>query len=560
MTSMDRMRRWESGLARGTKVSRGLLALAGSVMLFACGTQPERAPTTARVPARGAEVAAELTAQYNDKRADCGAVNRPAFLCSGILFRGTVPSDAYHSWNPSPISQTRGGVSFSYLRADAKCDRLAYGYANGLIFKPYLSTESTKLKPQILCAFPVDGWTNDRANKGCGAHPNFSNESVACQSQGIKTAQQWVTHFNQTSANKNTHQCGFDVSDSNTGQAAYFAASLAARPLIAAESFIQTNELVIATWAQMDDPSPLPIQAFFYTTGGLAGAQHDQKDYYAHAGTVIPIVAMKLPSTAAKDATIIYNENDQAVGQTAALTIDTSALNLINTTAIQGHQASGGVLPYTYSSGSPGVVAVTDAGKGIVKAVTAGSASIRVHDSTKPTPQEVGYPVVVTGLGEWDREYNFDQDSMRYVGPGATLSFPTSGGTMNIQFDPGTQHAAAERLGVETYPFTPSTNFSGKNLYIGYPSDGSSHKNTVFINFDESWNVVRFAVTSADREVTVSFKDANLKILGEIQRIPVGDAKRETVITYDDGGQSRIRHVEIRSLEVIRLDSFKFRK
>jgi len=126
---MDRMRRWESGLARGTKVSRGLLALAGSVMLFACGTQPERAPTTARVPARGAEVAAELTAQYNDKRADCGAVNRPAFLCSGILFRGTVPSDAYHSWNPSPISQTRGGVSFSYLRADAKFDRLAYGYA-----------------------------------------------------------------------------------------------------------------------------------------------------------------------------------------------------------------------------------------------------------------------------------------------------------------------------------------------------------------------------------------------------------------------------------------------
>jgi hypothetical protein len=32
------------------------------------------------------------------------------------------------------------------------------------------------------------------------------------------------------------------------------------------------------------------------------------------------------------------------------------------------------------------------------------------------------------------------------------------------------------------------------------------------------------------------------------------------LIVHDDQGGGRIRHAEIRSLEIIRLDSFKFRK
>jgi hypothetical protein len=91
-----------------------------------------------------------------------------------------------------------------------------------------------------------------------------------------------------------------------------------------------------------------------------------------------------------------------------------------------------------------------------------------------------------------------------------------------------------------------------------YPP-GIENKNTVFINFDKSWDRVRFAVTSASREVTISFKDADLNVLGSIHRIDPGDVQRQTLIVHDDGGLGRIRHAEIRSLEVIRLDSFKFR-
>ena len=302
-----------------------LLTLAAASAV-GCSTQPQRTPspsaptasasratpTTSPASHRGAEVAAELTTQYRDTRQDCGGANRPAFLCSGVLFRGTQASTLYHSWNPSPTSQQRGGVSFSFLRADSKFNRLAYDYNNGLIFQPYQLTATGKLNPEVLCVFPIDGWTFQRGDKGCGAHETFPAESRPCQAQGITTAQQWATHFNLTSGNKNTHQCGFDVRENINGSAAYFVAGLAARGLISAVSFGQTDELMVATWAQMENPTSLPIQAFFYLPGGLAGAQHDQKDYYRQAGSVVPIIAMMLPATAANDASFEYREQDQA--------------------------------------------------------------------------------------------------------------------------------------------------------------------------------------------------------------------------------------------------------
>lgn len=131
-----------------------VLALAGALTLAGCATQPQQSPRPGPSPAlgsraapmaqpaasRSSDVAAELTAQYRDTRADCGNSNSPAYLCSGVLFRGTRASTAYHSWNPSPGSQQRGGVSLSYLRVDSKFNRLAYGYTNGLISSPFSSS------------------------------------------------------------------------------------------------------------------------------------------------------------------------------------------------------------------------------------------------------------------------------------------------------------------------------------------------------------------------------------------------------------------------------------
>jgi len=159
---------------------------------------------------------------------------------------------------------------------------------------------------------------------------------------------------------------------------------------------------------------------------------------------------------------------------------------------------------------------------------------------------------------EWDLEYDFDQDRIRYVNPGGSIYFPESGGTMSFEFDVDANPLPAERIGVEAFPFTPGSEFSGNNLYIGYPS-GITNSNTVFVNFDQAWDVVRIAVTSASRKVSISFKDAGLNVIGEIHFIDEGSAERQTLVVHDDHGLGRIRHAEIRSLEIIRLDSFKFR-
>jgi len=104
--------------------------------------------------ASGPEVAATLERRYRDTRDNCGSASMPAFLCSGLLIRGGVPSNTFDVWNPSPVSVANGGVSFTYLRSDYKVKRLAYTYDSGFIFYPILSTPEGKEKVEILCFFP----------------------------------------------------------------------------------------------------------------------------------------------------------------------------------------------------------------------------------------------------------------------------------------------------------------------------------------------------------------------------------------------------------------------
>ncbi|WP_339538501.1 halovibrin HvnA [Pseudomonas sp. RA_15y_Pfl2_54] len=257
----------------------------------------------------GPQVAADLTAHYNDVRVNCGSASMPAFLCRGIMLRSTVPSTAYKAWNPSPHSQTSGGVSFSYLSKDSKFTGLVFNQKNGFIFYPVLSRPSGTRQIEVLCSFPRDGATQLRMAPGCGAHPYTPDRSRRCQTIGITTAEGWLANRRENIWNV----CSFDVRD--------------AMNHLAADSFYQTIrahqlgnffagqhdyiELVLATWPQ-NIPKELPMQAFFYLDGGLAGAQYDQKDFYdSTGGKVLPIIKINLPRTANADAQFIYNQADQ---------------------------------------------------------------------------------------------------------------------------------------------------------------------------------------------------------------------------------------------------------
>lgn len=268
--------------------------------------------------AEDAHTARDLTDQYYNTTQNCGTNNRPSFLCSGVMLRGTVPSTQYHSWDPSPSSVQSGGTSFSYLRKDTKFNKLAYGYKNGLMFYPQNKTPDDLLKIEVLCSFPIDADTFQRSDKGCGAHKSYLTTSKPCQSMGIQTAEQWDKHYKSSSKNAHQHQCGFDVKKSVKGNAKYFYASVKARSLIATEAFREQNETRLATW-EKGIPSQLPIQAFFYVnglSGGLNNAQFDQRDYYKETGNFIPIIKLTLPAKNTDNAKFNYISKDQVIDPT----------------------------------------------------------------------------------------------------------------------------------------------------------------------------------------------------------------------------------------------------
>ncbi len=290
-----------------------------SVLLVGCAHEQQVGPlsTDERLGAMdGYAVAAALQASYRDTRQNCGSLSTPAFLCSGVLFRGTNESTSYHSWNPVP---GRTGVAFSYIRKDANFDHLAVGTDNGFIFYPIFSAPIGKDDIQVLCSFPIDGNSWTRAQPGCGATSYFPNESQRCQSQNIVSASQWKALFDSLPAQYDretwvySYICGFDVSDAMNEQgASAFYQSLQAMRAVPATLSHHYNELILQAWAQ-DIPNRLPIQAFFYTLGsGLAGARHDQWDFFNQTSrTFIPIIRMTLPTSVTGEATFTYNPADQ---------------------------------------------------------------------------------------------------------------------------------------------------------------------------------------------------------------------------------------------------------
>ena len=283
-----------------------------------CGCSHQAAPpqkSQSVNTAAGSAVAAAIQTSYNDTRRTCGSASKPAFLCSGVLFRGTNESSSFHSWYPVP---GKTGVSFSYLRKDANFDHLAVGTDNGFIIYPVLAAPAGKDHLQVLCSFPIDGYTWIRAQPGCGESTQYPGVSKRCQSQGISTAAQWKAHFDRglSSVGQNNiygYVCSFDVRDAmNDLGAESFYQSLQAMHLVPAGLQHHYNELVIQAWAQ-NIPTRLPIQAFFYSqASGLKGARHDQWDFFRSTGGVfIPIIHMALPAAVTGSASFTYAPSDQ---------------------------------------------------------------------------------------------------------------------------------------------------------------------------------------------------------------------------------------------------------
>lgn len=248
---------------------------------------------------------------------DCGE-GRPAYLCSGLMLRGTQHSSEFFVWNPSPTSVKNGGVSFSYLRDDAKYDRLGLLNYNGYAVKPADSVTPPEIKLSVLCFFPLDAWTDTRNQGGCGDNSTTPQTEPICNSVGITTAEQWLANFNKVNEER-PRECGFDVREEKRVEAAKsFYEGIRAMQLLKGDSFGRQNEIRVATWAQ-NIPQQLPILAFIYTRDeGRAPARLDQTDLYTRSKKWVPVINLNLPDISRQDATFSYRAADQAIKEPAA--------------------------------------------------------------------------------------------------------------------------------------------------------------------------------------------------------------------------------------------------
>ncbi|AGK51619.1 bacterial Ig-like domain family protein [Burkholderia thailandensis MSMB121] len=389
-----------------------------AILLSACATSPPHTPETGTfnesrsqkslLVERGPEAAVQLNGWYNRTDLNCGNPDRPSFQCSGVMLRATETNPAFLPWDPSPGSIQSGGVSFSWLRMDNNFSSLVFNYSNGFIFYPALDTPPGKDDNiAVLCAFPMDADTFNRNTlQGCGSNTAYPLESRPCEEQGITTAQQWISHFNQ-GANKYRYQCGWNVRAGQQDTANRFYQNILARQAMSQQWWAIQNELRLATWPTGYGAN-LPIQSFFYQvgkSGALANARNDQMRYYENYGQVIPIIRLTLPSTVNDKATFAYSEADQGIGE--PLTLDTSPAHLQgvaivtstlppspDTDASMQRRAFGGNPPYRYRS-SNSSIAYVDSITGKVTSFGNGSATITVRDQSG---QEKSYPLSISNV------------------------------------------------------------------------------------------------------------------------------------------------------------------
>lgn len=277
--------------------------------------------------AAGQQTAARLTERYRKTPANCGAESAPAFLCSGIVMRGTKAlTDAQfantYAYAPNAAALKTGSSSFDYLRADSNNLKLTNNYTSGFIFYPVLPLNTQRSQVQVLCYFPLDGNSNARNQEGCGEYPGYEALSRSCTDQGINTGELWLNRYNED-RNTLAKRCSFNVRDTlNAPSAANFRTGLRAKQLTNKSNPGDTaaGSLKLANWpmANTADARKAPIEAFFYlnATGtdvepARQQAKKTQLQFYRISGLGIPVIRVELPGSYEGVASFTYHPQDQ---------------------------------------------------------------------------------------------------------------------------------------------------------------------------------------------------------------------------------------------------------
>lgn len=326
----------------------------------------------------GSDAVTMMTYWYNLTARDCGS-GRLASDCSGIMLRGIESRQPWLPWDPSPYSHSiegagkeypsvsRGGVSVSYLRVDAEFDGFGLLKQNGFALTPNdFINQDKQFSTTVLCAFPLDAWSNHRVDMGCGDYQERGDTLGVvedyCQKISVSNAKTWMEHYkrqsNGTTYKAHKFSCAFDTTAryfDTYNKADAFNTFIEARKLLAVtpdtlqDTHFTQTELRLETWPDnqywsrdwklktpyFDAPpavntpaadktyKELPIHAFLYV-GGIDYvdkdarafvardlARDDQRRWVQQGNSWKPVIKMQFPKTTAHDAKFAFTADDQ---------------------------------------------------------------------------------------------------------------------------------------------------------------------------------------------------------------------------------------------------------
>lgn len=323
---------WESHM-KFLQLGNAMLALSLLAVTPGVHAQDKAGSDAHRTVSDGSRHTADDMTQlyYDDAHTkDCGTGSKgeklPAFLCSGIIIRAAVSGSGFYSWNIPQKDVDEDGVSYSYLRKDSKFNGLVKKEGSGYTLYPFMGKYkypgSGKEHVIVVCAFPLDGWTDERGKpSGCGEPTNQPDGGKAgrlCQDQHITTASAWYDHYKaSTYQNAKLYQCGFDVRPGTKDAAEAFMQMIDAMKLLGSTSFYEHNELRVQAKHTDWGGKKLPIQSFFYIGEDKgpqwAAARADQKSYYDQFKEFVPVIKINPPSNPSEEFKFHFYDDDQVV-------------------------------------------------------------------------------------------------------------------------------------------------------------------------------------------------------------------------------------------------------
>ncbi|AJP57766.1 hypothetical protein UC34_13815 [Pandoraea vervacti] len=242
----------------------------------------------------GFRVAERLTKRYADISPSCNGGKDPAYYCDGVLIRMVAVKDM-PVWNPRADYLVRDGVSYSYLRADAKVTAVAgWTGGTGFIMKEFNAPAG---QPLILkCSFPTDAHTGARADS-CRS----SSEGKFCDELGVTSYAIWYARYAHQAISVH---CPFRPNPVG------FQLSITIRRDFPSDTILgyKHNEITIKPWPR-DIPAKLPLEAFVAVGNVFADARIIQQGYFDATGRFLPIIRVNV--TAAPTQIFIYAPGDQ---------------------------------------------------------------------------------------------------------------------------------------------------------------------------------------------------------------------------------------------------------